>query len=163
MVSLKNTLWWSAVFGIQIQHETIFLTFVSCLVLRGSNEQRKYQFALKILSRKSNDTGRVHGNHSSTQQHARTARVEMITLLFPGLIQNEQRSVFSGCGGGCRRHNGHGCAHTALNDIRESLPSWIMRNRLWTPQTIVLSDLSGEGRNGSCTASCWNRIGFRGW
>jgi len=45
-------------------------------------------------------TERVHGNHCSTQQHARTARVEMITLLFPGLIQKLQRSMFSGCGGG---------------------------------------------------------------
>jgi len=52
------------------------------------------------MQRDKGNVGRVHGNHCSTQQHARTARVEMITLLFPGLIQKEQLSVFSGCGGG---------------------------------------------------------------
>ena len=33
------------------------LTFVPCLVLRGSNEQRKYQFALKIILRECTTQG----------------------------------------------------------------------------------------------------------
>ena len=55
-------------------------------------------------------------------------------------------------------------SHTQYGTILGgTFPSRITRKRLWTLQTIFFSDPRGEGRNWACTASCWNRIGFRVW
>jgi len=139
------------------------LTFVPCLALRGSNEQRKYQFTLKTILRECTKQSVCMATIVLRSNTHALREWKWSRCSFPVWSRNYNDQCFLVVVVVGRRHDGYGFAHTAWNDIRGTFPSRFTRKRLWTLQTIFLIDPSGEGRNWACTAGCWNRIGFRRW
>jgi len=93
------------------------LTFVPCLVLWGSNEQRKYQFALKIILRECTTQSVCMATIvlRSNPHAMREWKWSRCSFSVWSRKNNDQCFLVMVVG---RRLDGYGFAHTAWNDIR---------------------------------------------